>query len=109
MENYIHKDAIIQAYHDIGINIQIPQNFNDFDDVPLEIAKLVHNSSESQNTWIQLSPKKQKEKINRSKRMLNLVAVKKMNHRLLNEIDPAEDVFSWLTKIQQLFNQDNET
>ena len=42
IENYIHKDAIIAAYQELGIGLAIGANFQPFDDVPLQVARKVN-------------------------------------------------------------------
>ena len=38
IENYLHKDAIIQAYHSVNIPLNLTVNFDQFDDVPMQVA-----------------------------------------------------------------------
>ncbi len=42
MENYLHKDAITQAYAKNGLAITIRANFTAFADVPIKVAEIVH-------------------------------------------------------------------
>jgi len=107
MENYLHKDAILNAYQEHGITLTIANNFSSFDDVPLEVAKLVHDASDSQNTWDQLTDEKQQEKISKAKKILNSFASKYMTQQLLSEIDPDGDLLSWFNDIAHQITQGN--
>lgn len=101
MENYLHKDALIQAYKNNGIEIQIANNFNEFDDVPIEVAKIVHAAT-SPNAWDELKDDKKEEKEKNAKRTINNFATQYMSKALLNEIDPNNDVIGWLNQIKAL-------
>jgi hypothetical protein len=103
MENYIHKDALIQAYKNNGIEIQIANNFNEFDDIPIEVAKIVHAAT-SPNAWNELKDDKKEEKEKNAKRTINNIATQYMSKALLNEIDPNNDVIGWLNQINALLN-----
>jgi len=102
MENYLHKSAIEQAYLNIGIEIQLPNNFDPFDDVPKEIAKIVHEASGAETQWEDLSDKKKRKKIDRAKNHLNGVAPIYMSNELLSEIDVDGDVLSWFENMRAL-------
>jgi len=101
IENYIHKDAIVQAYNRNGLQIAIAHNFNDFDDVPLEVAKIVHTAT-SPNAWDELKDDKKEEKEQNAKRTVSNWATQFMSKALLNEIDPNNDVIGWLNQIKSL-------
>lgn len=100
IENYLHKDAIIAAYKELGINLSIRTNFGAFDDVPSETAKLVHESSESPKSWRDLTEDDKKEKISRAKRILCSRAPRHMTRALLDEIDPDDDILGWFQDIK---------
>ncbi|RKY89485.1 hypothetical protein DRQ11_00905 [candidate division KSB1 bacterium] len=102
IENYLHKDAIMAAYKELGINITIDSNFGPFDDVPEHIARLVHEASGSQNTWDNLDEEKKKEKESKAKRVLCSRATKFMTRAMLDEIDPNGDVLSWFEEMKNL-------
>lgn len=104
LENYLHKDAIILSYNQNGININIEENFEDFDDVPLEIAKIVHKSSNSPIDWDNLEKEKKDVKMSNVKRVLNNTAVNFMTKKLLEEIDPNGDVLGWFKEINILLD-----
>jgi hypothetical protein len=102
MENYLHKRAIEQAYLNIGIEIQLPNNFAPFDDVPKEIAKIVHEASGAETQWEDLTDKKKRKKIDRAKSNLNGLAPLYMSNELLSEIDADGDVLSWFENMRAL-------
>lgn len=104
MENYLHKDAILAAYEKNNIILNIPSNYGDFEDVPLEVAKLVHALAPNGKPWDELLAEQQKKKESSAKRILNYSAPKFMTHRLLNEIDSDGDLLGWLSDINDLLN-----
>lgn len=104
IENYLHKDAIIAAYKELGINLTIDSNFGPFDDVPKFIARLVHEFSESQAQWDDLGEERKKEKESKAKRVLCSRATKHMAGELLKEIDPDGDVLSWFEEMKNLID-----
>lgn len=83
--------------------IQIANNFNEFDDVPIEVAKIVHAAT-SPNAWNELKDDKKEEKEKNAKRTINNFATQYMSKALLNEIDPNNDVIGWLNQIKALLN-----
>lgn len=94
MENYIHFDAINKEF-----NLQLSAGFEDFDDVPLLVAKAVHEASESEYEWNDICEKKRSKKVSRTKRRLNRGATEQMTSDQIKEIDPNGEVCSWLLKI----------
>ena len=104
LENYIHKTAIEKAYAENGCIISIAENFESFDDVPLEIAKIIHNNSESETVWKDLDENKKEKKLSAAKKILNRKATKFMTTDLLNEIDPQNELIGWLIEINNKIN-----
>jgi len=100
MENYLHSDAIRIAVQGVEIS------FNDFDDVPLLVAQAVHEASESQKSWDQVSDKKKDEKMRKAKAWLNTKAVEAMTPAMLDERDPNGDIRGWLAEIEQILQGD---
>ena len=105
IENYLHKDAIIAAYKELGINLTITANFDSFDNVPQKVAQIVHEASDSPKAWNELTDKEKEEKESKSKRLLCSRAPKYMNRTLLHEIDPDEDLLQWFQDIKDLLNK----
>jgi predicted ATPase len=102
MENYIHWEAINGAYAANNIALGLTQAFGDFDDVPVEIAKRVHQLSGSTVDWDSLKEDKQDEKVSNAKKVLNGVAAKQMTKAQLDVIDPGGEVFNWFAMMRTL-------
>jgi len=100
MENYLHKDAIMQAYQSIGTPLNLTANFGPFDDVPMQIAQQVHLASGSPNSWDQLSPGKKSKKISKAKTNLNSLSPAFMTRALLDQVDPDGDLLSWFENMR---------
>jgi putative ATP-dependent endonuclease of OLD family len=96
IENYIHPDAIRIARPNVDIEP------NDFDDVPLMAAREIHDSSESEKAWFELTEEQQEKKKSRAKKWLNREAVLQMSPHLLDEADPEGDVRVWLKAIKDV-------
>jgi putative ATP-dependent endonuclease of the OLD family len=106
MENYLHRDAIVSAYNQNGVDLSITSNFSDFSDVPQEVAIMVHNKSDSDKTWEELSTEKRNDKILNAKKILNSIAPQFMTMELLKEIDQNDDLLSWLNNINEMLTDD---
>jgi len=98
MENYLHPDAIKAVRSDVIIQ------FSDYDDVPLLVAKALHENSESETAWDDLSEEKRGKKMSNAKKWLNSDAVAKMTPELLSSCDAAGDAIGWLRKIGGFIN-----
>ncbi|MBA7509713.1 hypothetical protein ES705_01677 [subsurface metagenome] len=105
IENYLHKDAIITAYKELGINLTIMTNFDSFDNIPQKVAQIVNEVSDSPKAWNELTDKKKEEKESKAKRQLCSLASKYMNRALLYEIDPDGDLLQWFKDIKDLLNK----
>ena len=93
LENYIHPDVIKEAlpfYEGVG---------DAFEDVPQLFAKAVHESSESDVEWEQLTLEKKAKKESRGKSRLNTEYASKMTPELLSRIDADDEVRQWLRAI----------
>ena len=99
---YLHGEAIRSAYEDFGIQLNIPDVFGDFDDVPQLVAAAVHEQSESSTRWADLAPENQREKESSVKRILNRQATARMDRELLNAVDPAGELISWFEDMKRL-------
>ncbi len=105
IENYLHKDGIVAAYVELGINLVINSNYGPFDDVPRAIARLVHEASGSPNTWDDLSDKMKEEKESKAKRVLCSRATKYMTKALLDEVDPDGELLEWFEDMKSLISE----
>ena len=102
IENYLHKDTIIAAYEELGINLTIMANFDSFDNIPQKVAQIVHEASDSPNAWKELTEKEKEKKESRAKRQLCSRGPKYMNRTLLLEIDPDGDLLQWFDDIKNI-------
>ena len=100
MENYLHHEAIVEAYAENGVHIELDA-LGEFADVPMTVAEVVHAASGG-NDWADLTNPKRVEKIKRAKRQLNGVAVQKMTADRLSASDPDGEVRGWLNAISQM-------
>jgi hypothetical protein len=98
MENYLHPDAIKSVRPEVDIDI------DDFDDVPERVAKGIHDASESEKTWDELSEKVQKKKMSNSKNWLNTLVIEQMTLDMLQERDSASEIKSWFDRINSLID-----
>jgi len=103
MENYLHYEAINEAYAQVSnIELGLNENSGEHDDLPLSIAKIVHEISGSPNQWEDLKKDAKDKKISKSKRILNHVATSLMTIERLDEIDPDKQVLSWFQDMMQM-------
>lgn len=100
MENYLHHDAIKEAYADNGALITLAA-FADFDDVPALVAEAVHAVAGG-DPWANLSEAKRQEKVKKAKRQLNGAAIQKMTIDRLAQSDPAGEIRGWLEAIARM-------
>jgi len=105
IENYLHKDAIVAAYKELNINLNITSNFDSFDDVPCEIARLVHESSESTKSWEELTEEQRQKKESKAKRILCMRAAQYMTKEMLDEIDADGDLINWFENLRSLVGE----
>ena len=101
MENYLHQDAIYEAYAQNGINIALAGPFDDFDDVPLLLAQAVHAASGGAH-WNTLTDDRRADKIKKAKRQLNGAILQKMSIQRLAQSDPNDELRTWLSDIKQM-------
>lgn len=92
MENYLHSDAISEIY---GFVITFGNN----DDVPMMVAKEVHQRSGSPNIWDSLNPDVQKKKESQAKKRLNNEVASKMTIERVKQQDPRNEIETWLKVI----------
>lgn len=104
IENYLHNDAIKEAYAKHGIALQLAAQFADFDDVPRMVAETVHEASGSETAWAELDDKKRAKKIANVKSMLSDVASRNMTKARLDQVDPNGDVVAWFDTMKHLAN-----
>jgi putative ATP-dependent endonuclease of the OLD family len=98
LENYLHNDAIAEGMP--GITVA----FTDTCDVPLIVAKLVHESSGGSKPWADVlaDDKDLAEKIRRAKKRLNRDAAGKMTTARLAKSDASGEIQGWLKRIHAM-------
>lgn len=104
MENYLHYEAINEAYAKYGITLGLTAQFADFDDVPSKVAEQVHLVSGGESAWADIDDKKRAKKSSKAKAILCDIASKMMTKDRLDEVDPNGQVVSWLDEMRQLAN-----
>lgn len=96
IENYLHPEAIKDVFE-----LDEQPQFGDNDDVPMIIAKLQHEKSESEKSWDELSEEKKGKKIGRVKQRLSNEVVIKMTDKHLKDVDADSEIEGWFLKIQE--------
>lgn len=98
LENYLHTDAIAEGLNGIVVT------FADTCDVPLIVAKSVHESSGSTKPWVDVlaDAKELSGKISRAKKRLNRDAAAKMTSARLAQSDGNGEVLGWLKKVHSM-------
>lgn len=96
LENYLHPDAINEAYNSQGNTCSIT-SIEDQDNIPLMVAK--HLYSLTGGDWDSLEPDKRKEKSGSKKGFLNTIAVEKMSIDRITERGGYNEMKSWLEAI----------
>ena len=102
LENYIHPDVIKAVYPDY-------QGIGDpFEDVPELFAQVVHESSQSEDSWtdVKNNQKKLGKKVSSAKKRLNQKFALNMTPCLLSQIDTHDEVRSWLKQIGEALKAD---
>jgi len=97
IENYIHPDVIkaeCPSYSGAG---------HAFEDVPVLLAKALHEASDTTQTWADLQANQEKlgKKVSNAKRRLCGHFTLKMTPQYLTQIDPDNEVRLWLQTLGQ--------
>ncbi|MCY4674869.1 MAG: ATP-binding protein [Bacteroidetes bacterium] len=92
IENYFHPDAVRDA---LGVDVMI----DDDNDVPEEIARKVHEASDSETPWISVSEEKKSKKRSNAKKRLSEEVMARMTLAQLQERDPEGEIEGWVTRI----------
>ncbi len=91
IENYLHPDAIQGA---LGVTV----TFGDDDDVPMIVARAIHEASTSPRQWDEVDGDDRAKKASSAKRRLCAEAAACMTAEQLAERDPDGEVSGWLAK-----------
>ena len=89
IENYLHPDAIQGA---LGVTV----TFGDDDDVPMIVARAIHEASESPQQWDEVDDDGRAKKASSAKRRLCAEAAAHMTSEQLGARDPGGEVSGWL-------------
>lgn len=92
IENYLHPDAIQGA---LGVAV----TFGDDDNVPLIVARAIHEASESPRQWDEVDDDDRAKKASRAKRRLCVEVAARMTPDQLGERDPGGEISGWLARI----------
>ena len=98
LENYLHADAIAEGLNGIAVS------FTGDCDVPLIVAKSVHETAIGAKPWAEVlaDRKDLSNKVNQVKKRLNRDAADKMTLVRLAHSDSAGELSSWLTRIHTM-------
>jgi putative ATP-dependent endonuclease of OLD family len=97
LENYLHPAAIRAVRPEVTL-----EGIGDFDDVPMRVAQSLHDASDSETPWHDLSEKARSKKESTAKGWLNKDAAARMTRAMLRETDPDDELISWLRRITEL-------
>jgi hypothetical protein len=95
LENYIHPDVIKSVYPGYS------GSGDDFEDVPTLLAQAIHEASGSGEPWtdVKKDPEKMRKKVSNAKKRLCSDLAAKMTPKLLNAVDPNDEVRGWLREV----------
>ena len=88
IENYIHPQAIQDV-----LNIQV--DIQDDTDVPMEVARKIHEESPGTEAWANLPMEKKKEKMKAVKIRLNTLIVDRMSIDQIRQMDNYGELERW--------------
>ena len=101
LENYLHHEAIVEAYAAQEIEIDLTDPFAPFDDVPMLTAKAVH-AVNGDKPWDELKTDQRRKKESAAKRQINNAAVSRMTVARLAVTDPDDEIRGWLRSIADM-------
>lgn len=99
LENYLHHEAILDAYAENGLSNMALNPIADTDDVPLVVAEKI--SIAVGNDWTIITPERQKELGSDKKKLLNTKAIEKMTVERITERGGFDEICLWLNTIKQ--------
>lgn len=99
LENYLHHEAILDAYAENGLNALILNPIEDSQDVPFKVAEQIYIASGGD--WSTMAVEKQKESASDKKKILNTKAVEKMTVARITERGGYDEICLWLNTIKQ--------
>ena len=102
LENFLHHEAIQNAYADNGINNIIIDQIEDTQDVPLIVAEKLF--TRNGNDWGAIDEEKRKELSGEKKKILNTQAVDKMTIDMIRERNGYNEMVLWFSTIRDFIN-----
>lgn len=99
LENYIHLSILKKeapGYSGTGAA---------FDDVPTLFAQAVHEGNPASKPWAEETDEKKKAKSSKAKKHLNTICAQQMTQELLAEVDPCDDIRTWLRAIKHALDK----
>ncbi|MDT0633675.1 ATP-dependent nuclease, partial [Spectribacter hydrogenooxidans] len=103
LENYLHPDAIEEAYAAQGNAGVAIGAISDEMDIPLAVAEKFNELNA--NNWEEVADDKKKELASNKKKLLNTIAVECMTVERLQENGGYDDIHEWLSKVSQFAAQ----
>lgn len=98
LENYVHNNAIEEAYAENGLEINIPA-IEDNTDIPEIVAKILYERN-GDKIWGDLELDKKEKKTSKVKKMLNTQVIEKMNIERIQERNGYDDLVLWFNEIK---------
>src|SRR5690606_7328192 len=97
LENYLCREAIMEAYAQNGTIVEIPV-ITDEMDVPNMVAQILQNSNGGK-LWKDLCVEARQKKVSKCKRVLNTIAVEKMTIERLKERNGYDELLNWFQQL----------
>jgi predicted ATP-dependent endonuclease of OLD family len=108
LENYLTKEAIVEAYADNGTTITLPE-ITDEMDVPNTVAKALYEQSGKNKIWENdLNDIQKSKKVSRVKRFLNTQVVDKMTVERIVERNALDEMKGWFENIHALASEKSQ-
>lgn len=104
-ENYITPDIILQNHPGSFVKEEYEWQTTD---VPMLLARVVHESSEAGTSWDDLKEKKMKDKVGKAKIRINNVMVKELTKEYLDSNGYYDEVSSWFLEISRLLERSQQ-
>lgn len=102
LENYLHQDAITEAYAENGLNNLSLAAISDTMDVPLMVAEKIYTKDGAD--WGALPHEDQKDRGTDKKKFLNTKAVEKMTVERIRQRGGYDELVLWFNTIRELIN-----
>jgi predicted ATP-dependent endonuclease of OLD family len=112
LENYLTREAIVEAYADNGTTITLPETTDEMDvpnTVPNTVAKALYEQSGENKIWENdLNDIQKSKKVSRVKRFLNTQVVDKMTVERIVERNALDEMKGWFENIHALASEKSQ-